>query len=82
MLWIWLYLGVGGFNAAVAGAEGRLMIRYEHSAEALVEAAFYVLLWPVQMLFWTLVGISSLLDRIGFHVMGGASRKAKPKHRG
>jgi hypothetical protein len=76
-----IYLGIGGLNAVVAGAQDKLMILHHRDKAAFVELAFYVLLWPAQLLFWTFVGTSRLIDAIGFRFMGGRS-KPRPKHRG
>ena len=69
MIWIASYLIIGLLNLAHAAGQGNLMIfdRPGKHAEGLrldgmVEVAFYVLLWPLQVLFWTFVGIHMATD--------------------
>lgn len=65
-----IYLGVGCVNVAHAWWRGTLMAartpqhrgREHHlRLDAGIEVLFYLLLWPIQLLFWTVVGISSLV---------------------
>lgn len=64
MVALWWYVGVGSLNAVAAGAQRGLVLNHERSLEAWVEVAFYVLLWPIQALFWTLVLIYRTLGFI------------------
>ena len=72
MTWLLLYLGCGVVNLLVAQVQGVLMLgdkaRRKEGLWFLAEATFYLLLWPLQAVFWTLVGINSatgvVLERI------------------
>lgn len=50
-----LYMGVGVVNVVTASLRGRLMF---------AEFVFYLLFWPIQAVFLTLVGIHAGLDWI------------------
>lgn len=59
MNWAWVYvayLGVGMVNAFVAVTRG-YWDNYDSNSEVVFEVLFYVLLWPVQLIFklWTLI---------------------------
>ena len=56
MIWVVLYLAIGGVNTLVAAFRGH-WDHYEETSDVLVEAVFYALLWPVQVAFivWTLI---------------------------
>lgn len=60
MLWLLAYLCVGGANVYAAHVQGIL-------SDGL-EAVMYLLLWPLQLGFWMLVGIhrasTAVLERI------------------
>lgn len=71
---LWWYLGVGAINYTAFAARGLSML-FSHNgnrsaADGLVEAAFYVLLWPVQMLFWALIGIHNGTGWVLEKIMG------------
>lgn len=64
MFWLLAYLLLGGVNLCVAQAQGILMLgRKARDGEGLwflAEAGFYLLLWPLQAAFWTLVAINNV----------------------
>ena len=70
MFWVLLYLGVGALNVAHAVVQGTLMIRDDRHGlvPSLLEVAFYLLFWWVQLGFWILTTVHNLttgvLERI------------------
>lgn len=72
MTYVLIYLLCGIVNVVIAHMQGILMLdekaRTGEGLWFLAEAAFYLLLWPIQVLFWMLVGINAgtgwILERI------------------
>ena len=77
MTWIWvtLYLGVGLVNVAHAGMRDILLLTNDpkrrsgsevaRHVEAMVEVVLYILLWPLQVLFWLCFGlIPAAMERL------------------
>lgn len=74
LAWFLLFLGVGVVNVVVAGVQGVLILTTEGRNEpltGLVEAIFYILLWPLQVLFWAFVQIHNLTGWVLEQITGG-----------
>ena len=63
-----MYLMLGCLNVYQALLAGTLMIRRRRDRAAWVEVGFFLLLWPMQFLFWMIVSIHNasgwVLERI------------------
>ena len=72
MLYLLTYLGIGLLN--VLWAARYELIKFDHKVWAArrwnpIEVAFYILLWPVQLAFWTLVSIHNGIEWLFEKVM-------------
>lgn len=62
MIWLWAYLTIGVLNCLQFAFTGGSVVRPGFSSP--VEALFYLLLWPVQLLFFIVVLVNSATSRI------------------
>jgi len=63
MIWLLFYLGIGLVNASPILLA---MLSRKGSLDSWLEAVFWVLLWPLQLLYWLLVKVPShLLSWLG-----------------
>lgn len=69
-IFLYFYLGVGILNATHALATGTLTIGRHRQGTPFVELAFYVLAWPIQVLFWTCVCFGAGLEWVFRKVAG------------
>lgn len=61
MILLWIYLGVGMCNAGWGMMRGHFPVNAQsHPVELFVGPLFYLLLWPLQLLFQILVGIHTV----------------------
>ena len=64
MLLLISYLAIGVLNYAHFAVKNRAYIRSLRLPELGPELGFFVLLWPVQVLFFVIVGINSAISYI------------------
>lgn len=78
MIWVIAFLAIGVGNVVAAWLRGTLMLRSPNKHRAarndwlpgVVEIAFYLLLWWVQLAFWMLVRIHAGAEWVLARVMG------------
>jgi len=76
MDWTWFpvfayfFVGIGILNVTHAIATGTIHTGRHREGTPWAEIAFYTLAWPVQILFWTLVGISKGTEWM-YHKLAG-----------
>jgi len=77
MIWLLIFLGIGVGNVAAAWLRGTLMLRSpgRHRAGSelltgLVEVAFFLLFWWVQLAFWMVVRIHAGTGWVLARLMG------------
>lgn len=71
MTWLLIYLAVGAANYAQFAARGNALLLNrpkrrdgDSRAAGAAEAAFFLLAWPVQLLFFVLVGVNAATGAI------------------
>ena len=62
MEWLFLYLAVGVINA--------LWFAWRERFSSLPEVAFFVLAWPLQALFWLLIGVHNGIEWLYLKLAG------------